>query len=134
MTKQEIFDKALSGIIAQGGQCIGDDGRCAYRIGDNKCAIGHLIPDDLYWHGMEMRGIQCILSLSPNLAGCLGFSQELTFYRDTLQGDENRKHLLFLIDLQRAHDGSMTKTTLEVIIKNFKDVAIKHGLDFNFTV
>lgn len=44
--KQTIFDAALSGVRAQGGPSVLNNG-CAYR-GENgrKCGVGHLLRDD----------------------------------------------------------------------------------------
>lgn len=49
MTKNEIFDFVLKGILRQGGPSVNKEGECLYR-GDNgrKCAIGLLIHDDDY--------------------------------------------------------------------------------------
>jgi hypothetical protein len=46
MLTQELFDKAVGGVIAQGGPSIQnteDDRHCMYRAGNLRCAIGHLI-------------------------------------------------------------------------------------------
>ena len=49
MTAQEAFDKAVAGVRAQGYQISMDEKtNCVYR-GPNglRCAVGHLIPDEL---------------------------------------------------------------------------------------
>jgi hypothetical protein len=48
LTNQEIFDKALFGIRAQGYKQSGKfEGGCSYRGGDDlKCAVGHCIDDE----------------------------------------------------------------------------------------
>lgn len=48
MTGQEIFDKVAKHLLTQNAQSMGIMG-CAYR-GDNglQCAVGCLIPDELY--------------------------------------------------------------------------------------
>lgn len=54
MTDQEVFDKIVKGILAQGKQAIRNDrNTCAYRVKKDdgtvlKCAVGMLIPDDKY--------------------------------------------------------------------------------------
>ena len=58
MTLQEIFDKSVAGIKKQGrlsqgpmNPGNGKPGVCYYRHPDNpavRCAVGHLIPDELY--------------------------------------------------------------------------------------
>jgi hypothetical protein len=54
MTKQEIFDKVATHLLAQGKPSFTRFGGCQYR-GPNgaKCAAGVLIPDDLYDPGYE---------------------------------------------------------------------------------
>jgi hypothetical protein len=59
LTEQEIFDKALQGVRAQGGGSWRHDfgahaGYCAYRGDDgSKCAVGHLILDEYYLPSLE---------------------------------------------------------------------------------
>lgn len=54
MDLQSIFDKGVTGVIAQGGPSYGFGG-CAYRGTEGrKCALGHSISDDDYcseWEG-----------------------------------------------------------------------------------
>lgn len=49
MTEQEIFDKVAEHLQKQGHRALNEDGVCVYR-GKNgtKCAVGALIPDELY--------------------------------------------------------------------------------------
>lgn len=51
MTRQEAFDRAARGLAGQGFEkslSVSGD-KCLYRgAGGLKCAIGHLIPDELY--------------------------------------------------------------------------------------
>ncbi len=59
MTKQEMFDKALNGIRAQGGPAVSPANRCQYRADATatdparKCAAGHLIADEFYSPNFE---------------------------------------------------------------------------------
>jgi hypothetical protein len=66
MTLQELFDKALIGIRAQGGPAVLFEdgiGKCLYRSPEgNKCAIGHNIPDEEYNPAMGSRGIVTLCS------------------------------------------------------------------------
>ena len=61
LTKQQILDTVRTKLRAQGarsahhGSVYGTV--CAYRSGDLKCAIGHLIPDDLYCKEIEDTGV-----------------------------------------------------------------------------
>jgi hypothetical protein len=51
---QKTFDTIVDHLYKQGCASVNDDGHCLYR-GPNgtKCAIGCLIPDDIYTRGME---------------------------------------------------------------------------------
>lgn len=55
MNKQQIFDTVVKGILSQGGESFNSGtGYCAYRNGQGrKCAIGWLIPDEIYTSNME---------------------------------------------------------------------------------
>lgn len=49
LSSQEIFDKVATHLLTQGKRALLPSGDCAYRGQDgSKCAIGCLIPDDLY--------------------------------------------------------------------------------------
>jgi hypothetical protein len=56
-TDREIFDRVKAHLLAQGRPAIGRDGGCAYRgkdgRGDTSCALGCLIPDDVYDKSIE---------------------------------------------------------------------------------
>ena len=51
MTEQEIFDKAAAHLLEQGKRAR-ENGKCCYRTSGSgtvlKCAVGALIPDELY--------------------------------------------------------------------------------------
>ena len=53
MTEQEIFDKVVLHLYQQGEPSITHGGRCRYRLSGKMCAIGCLIPDDMYSESME---------------------------------------------------------------------------------
>src|SRR5579859_3315676 len=49
----ELMIKAVSGIVEQGGPAA-EGGTCRYRADSGwKCAVGQIIPDELYLPGME---------------------------------------------------------------------------------
>ncbi len=60
MTNQEVFDTVVNHLRQQGQQCVSDDDEigCAYR-GPNgmKCAVGALIPDELYDEAFEGKNV-----------------------------------------------------------------------------
>ena len=85
MNNQEVYDKVKSHLLSQGRKSLDARGKCAYR-GDNgaMCAVGVLIPDDMYNRGMEgaacstseLRGVLDMLEIDPRLA------QELQYIHD----------------------------------------------------
>lgn len=51
MTNQELFTVAYLGILAQGGPGYSTSSGCKFRSENGrKCAIGQVIPDELYDH------------------------------------------------------------------------------------
>ncbi len=65
MTKQEIFDKVKAHLLAQGKRAVNGDGNCMYRGMDGtKCAVGCLIPDELYTPLLENHSAYGICSPS----------------------------------------------------------------------
>lgn len=86
-TKQEAFDKSISGLRNQGKKSHINNGRtCAYRGDDNcKCGIGHLILNKDYHKNME-----------GTVIGGLFSTHKL----------ENLRNLdgVFLYQLQKIHD------------------------------
>jgi hypothetical protein len=49
MKKQEIFETVARHLFAQGRQATDEIGICVYRADNgNKCAVGALIPDEMY--------------------------------------------------------------------------------------
>ncbi len=64
MNKQEIFDKVATHLITQNAKAVSEDDSesCLYRSpGGLTCAMGHLIPDDLYHPSMEGKGARAEL-------------------------------------------------------------------------
>lgn len=55
MTKQEIFDKVAVHLLTQKEPSLDEKGDCMYRGADGSamCAVGCLIPDELYSDEME---------------------------------------------------------------------------------
>lgn len=101
MSMQDLFDRAITGVKQQG--CLSlcpdngggaDTDGCYYRYPDNpnvRCAVGHLIPDNLYRPDMEGVGVGALLEENPHIAAAIG----VTFPSDSVD---------LLADLQCAHD------------------------------
>lgn len=54
LTLQEVFDKSVGGVIAQGRPGRNLHRACSYRTADGlKCAAGHLIEDEHYYPALE---------------------------------------------------------------------------------
>lgn len=109
LTHQEIFDRAVTGVIKQGALSQMNGGRCRYRATKKgktlACGVGQVIADDLYTKVFENCGVDRAI---PSYDG----------YEDR-QGERLMLALLFsgvdvttpdtlslLVDLQNAHDGS----------------------------
>jgi hypothetical protein len=105
MTNQEIFDKVARHLLTQGARSMGPNGtvQCLYRGSDGlKCAVGCLIPDELYWAGLEQHP-PCSDSILEVLqeAGVLpptGPHGKTAWFRDVTDT------LGLLDDLQELHD------------------------------
>ena len=104
MTHQEIFDEVAAHLLTQKKQAVNDEGVCLYRTPSGlSCAVGCLIPDDLYtpaietgtpgnWHSGEGHHTGKHLAVILEAAGFV-------------EGD---MHLLRR--LQQVHDNSRTVT------------------------
>lgn len=112
MNRQEAFEKAYKGIVAQG--CRSHDGVfCVYRgPNDTKCAVGHLLTDEQ----IEKHAIK-------NSDGALYFPRALT--DELLPNDNNGKY--FLAGLQAVHDGMES-------LDDFKARATEFAKSHNLTV
>lgn len=54
---QEVFDIVVNHLFTQGRPARQDDGRCRYRMKSGlRCAVGALIPDELYKEEFEGAG------------------------------------------------------------------------------
>jgi len=109
MTKQEIFDKVVAHLRQQGVKCAStEQGEelCAYRGADGtKCAIGALIPDELYDPKVEGASVGALLNVglpdlrTPESVRIADFLSRLTKW------DHDTQCAIFLDGLQRIHDG-----------------------------
>jgi len=98
MSLQKIFDTAGVGMLRQGKQSI-ILGSCRYRGYDGcKCAVGFLIPDDLYDPEIEGAAVARIM------VDCSGKNQSAL--RSTLRNINmlTPDRVALLASLQRAHD------------------------------
>ena len=93
MNKQQIFDKVLNHLRKQGVAAVDTEtGACLYRTKENyKCAIGCLIPDELYKTEMEQKSCRKIIHRSIALQKYLDIN-------------EKNQDIDFLEAMQNAHD------------------------------
>ena len=57
MNLQQVFDKVSNHLLTQNAKSV-EDGECAYYSSNGtKCAIGCLIPENLYEESMEGNGV-----------------------------------------------------------------------------
>lgn len=129
MTLQEMFDKAVTGIKKQGrlsqgpmNPLNGKPGHCYYRHPDNpavRCAVGHLIPDELY-DGREMEGriVTCDAVLGTSMRAVLGILPHEDLY--------SVPAVSMLARLQTAHDEAHT---VEEFLTRAVEVARQFMLD-----
>jgi len=88
MTDQETFNKVKEHLLTQNRKSYDTYVGCMYRSADGlKCAIGCLIPDELYEDRFEGLGVMELLRKSTNL-------------RALFDGLD----VIFLMDLQIVHD------------------------------
>ena len=68
MTNQEVFTKVKNHLLSQMKHSKNGES-CLYRGPDGlKCAIGALIPDDLYTPDLESNDIDHLLEICPEIA------------------------------------------------------------------
>jgi len=98
MTMQEIFTKVAKHLLGQNEKAEVPAG-CRYRMKIGKrtlrCAIGCLIPDEIYDRKMEGAGIGTLLAF-PGM-------EELFGIGPGGKNDQKKMHV-FLYDLQEVHD------------------------------
>lgn len=118
-TAQQLFDKAVGALLAQGKKSKEEWGvSCLYHGPDGaKCAVGHLIPDELFEVEFERTAISVILSDRPRLKQAILPCDMGTF------DDED-----FLSEMQSVHDACPVSNWR----REFQRLARKYDLKWNF--
>lgn len=127
VTQQQIYDFVCEKLWKQGSKSFANivinkvrQNVCMYRDTEGfKCAIGFLIPDDLYVEDMERKSVQSLL-------------QTLQHFSPTWITEDHRKfakflqtHIHFLVNLQRRlHDD------LPYDVKHFNESFLQVAKDF----
>lgn len=97
-TAQEVFDKVLNHLRKQGKAAVHSGEGCAYRgEGGTSCAVGCLIPDEMYSPAMEGGSARTEKEAFPELYAAI----------DALG---LRPHVGLLHALQREHDSSLIRS------------------------
>ncbi len=122
MTNQEVFTKVLTHLRQQGYASVHQTmSMCMYRsdFGD-MCAVGCLIPDDLYSPSIEEMTIDQVIASNINIQVLFdGVSQEL------------------LVDLQLAHDHELPRKIANELFEldsweyEMEQIAKKYGLIYD---
>ncbi len=95
---QDIYNYVAQAIIKQGKPAMMNSAICAYRAPDGcKCAIGHLIPDDMYHSGLENKRAWTVVG--PMIAPAVVIKLPGVTPDETLN-----ERLTFFNLLQNAHD------------------------------
>lgn len=93
MDRQKTFDTVATHLITQGAQAMETE-ECRYRTSDGKrCAVGCLIPDELYSPKFEGKNAWAMLDMDQKLRAHIGI--------------ETNADYDFLGELQRIHDGNL---------------------------
>ena len=107
MNNQEVYDKVKAHLLTQNAKSISKDGFCKYRMirSTKRCAIGCLIPDNLYEKEMEGNAVHNLLHDFPKV-------------KEFFDGVSSN-----LLDaLQSVHDSELVKNwprELEAVAKNY---------------
>ena len=113
-TNQSLFETVARHLFAQGERSLSTRG-CAYRgVNGTSCAVGCVIPDDLYRESMEGRGIMGVL-------GYPGVSDHLKGVHESL-----------LLDLQVTHDAPDSWENSNRMTDCLVSVGSEHGLSVSF--
>lgn len=108
LTRQQIYDKAVNGLAAQGFELAIAGETCAYRTeSGRKCAAGQLIPDEAYKPLLDSGGGLTVAYLR-GLESC-SYPQpaaKVQALRDGLAaGGVSEEDYDLVSELQKAHDG-----------------------------
>lgn len=135
LTRQQIFDKAVGGVIAQGGASIRFDGAryeygpagteasCQYRSGptdtERSCAVGQLIDDRFY---------------DPNLEGEVVDHGDGILFTKILPSINLDRDMDFITKLQICHDQATENAVNDTdFLHSFRSAAKEVGEDYNLT-
>jgi hypothetical protein len=84
LTNQQVFNKVVTALRAQGCKSIRLDTHCClYRGPDNtKCAAGHILPDELYNESLEKLSVTSLGYIFDHIVEDMYFLNELQRIHD----------------------------------------------------
>lgn len=149
LTAQDIFDVVAWNMLRQRVKGLGASGGCAYRgLHGTRCALGWVLPDDLYEPSMEGRGISELACDLLHEGGDatrfarfalrhLTLLRELQFLHDTQRPDTWPDRLLFIgrrhglnpsvVDhVMRARRSSSAKAQVPALFTTYMEALVKH--------
>jgi hypothetical protein len=112
-SRQEMFDRSVRKVIAQGGRSENHLGRCAYSSPGRRCAIGWLL-------SLEEIGEVCKRGFNTGASVQHLIRQELVGL--------NLEEADFLSDLQAAHDNARKENFSSSFIEKAARVADRYKL------
>ncbi len=115
-TNQSLFETVSRHLFAQGERAFAPMSGCQYRTEAGlSCAIGCLIPDEMYRPAFEGRSVTGLLGSYPEIKG---------LFPDV--------HETLLEDLQQIHDMQSSWESSETLTNLLISVGIAHGLSVTF--
>ena len=130
MTEQEIFDTVLTHLREQGEAATSAGGSCRYRgANGTACAVGCLIPDELYDPLIEgLTVVQIVKAAMP--APRQHQAQELLPILARIKNHIGAEHLPLLNELQEAHDMDLYISGLDAWEEEMHRIACAFDLQY----
>ena len=131
MTAQEIFDTVLTHLREQGKAAKGRDGDCQYRgTRGTACAVGCLIPDELYNPLIEGLSVDQIFKAAmPEHRQHQARARRPILAR--IANHLGAENLTLLCELQDAHDIDLFNSGLDAWAKEMHRIA--RAFDLKYT-
>ena len=130
MTEQEIFDTVLEHLRKQGKAALSAEGDCTYRGPDGTaCAVGCLIPDELYDPLIENVSLPQIFKDCPPY-GWEGVWPKLRPIMARISDHLGVENEPLLDALQRAHDSQLAGNGLSAWEYRMRSIALDFRLEY----
>ena len=106
MTLQDLFNKIWAGMKSQNFERASDGYKYRYHLGNKKCPIGYIIPQNIYSEAMEGLGIRELVRYL-RLCGSISLAALFAKYSSELQL------------LQSVHDNNASSIDIKAKLKMF---------------